>query len=125
MGFAYAKEQTPRQRTVSFLVAIPLPVYVTGLVSEITKMGPYTLAVAAIGSALLESDLIGGVLVVGRQWRADPFATFRPWWSLRGNSGPRSHYRDGPACPLKTGNRVRIPLSIPITPSTGFGDKIQ
>lgn len=82
IGWAYAKNQTPRQRAGSFVISAALSVYATAAVAENFHFGTATLAVIAILLATVGTDLIGGLIAAGRSWKADPFGTFSRWWNL-------------------------------------------
>lgn len=87
LGLRWAKEQTPRQRAGSFASSSILSVYLTASVAEISKtggfpLGPATLAIIAILGAVVGMDIIGGFVVIARQWKVDPNSTFGKWFSM-------------------------------------------
>lgn len=91
IGWRWAQEQTQRQRAGSFLISTVLSSYATAAVAENLHWGTATLALVAILGAVVGMDLIGGLVVSARQWKADPQGTFGRWWATwlgRGGTPP-------------------------------------
>ena len=88
IGWSYSKNQTIRQRTVSFVISAGIAAYATAAVSENLQWGPASLAVFAILFAAVGTDIVGGFVEMGRQWKADPTKFFARWWSTWRNGAP-------------------------------------
>lgn len=82
IGWSYAREQTLKQRAVSFLISGVFSAYTTAAIAENLHWGKATLAIVAILGAVVGMDIIGGIVVAARAWKLAPFDTFARWWGL-------------------------------------------
>ena len=62
LGLSYAKNQTPKQKVVSFLSAFGLAVYLGAAIAELMNLGPKATIAVGVLTAVVGMDVIGGLL---------------------------------------------------------------
>ncbi len=89
IGLRWAKEQTARQKVVSFALSFGLGVYLGPATAELLSLGPKAAVAAGILIAVVGMDVIGGLVAAARAFQAAPLDSFKSWWSAwfsRGSS---------------------------------------
>ena len=81
IGLRWAKEQSPRQRVLSFFGGFGLAVYFGPAIAELLSLGPKTTIAVGILTAIVGMDAIGGLMAAVSGFRADPVGAFRAWWN--------------------------------------------
>lgn len=79
VGLRWAREQSPRQKVLSFLTGFGLAVWFAPAIAELAALGPKATVAVGILTAIVGMDAIGGLMAVGTQFRNDPQGTFRGW----------------------------------------------
>lgn len=77
----YGQNLTMRERGVNWLIASGMGVCGAGISGELWKLGPWTIAVIAVGCAFVGNDLVAILRAALKQWKDDPLGTFKGWWS--------------------------------------------
>lgn len=73
IGMGYAKEQSPRARTVSWLCSLVVGAVGGPFAGEYVTLSPYGVAIATIVAAAVGLEIIAGVHFVARSFASDPF----------------------------------------------------
>lgn len=87
IGLRWAREQTPRQKVLSFFTGFGLAVYIAPAIAELLALGPKATVAVGILTAIVGMDAVGGLMAAASQWRNDPAGTLRGWldaWLGRG-----------------------------------------
>ena len=79
VGLRWAKEQTARQKVLSFAAGFGLAVWVGPAIAELLALGPKATVAVGILTAIVGMDAIGGLMAAAGQFRADPAGTVRSW----------------------------------------------
>jgi hypothetical protein len=79
IGLRYTTNQTPKQRVLSFVAGACLAVFVAPALAEHFALGPRVTMAVGLLTAIVGMDIIGGLLAVGTQFKADPTGTVRGW----------------------------------------------
>lgn len=79
IGLRYTKQQSSRQKVLSFAGGFALGVYMGPAIAEFLTLGPKMTAAAGILTAVLGMDVIGGLVAVISQFSENPVQTGRRW----------------------------------------------
>lgn len=79
VGLRWAKDQTAKQKVISFATGFGLAVYFAPAFAELLVLGPKATVAVGILTAIVGMDAIGGLMAVGSQFKSDPQGTFRGW----------------------------------------------
>lgn len=85
VGLRWAKDQTPKQKAVTFLFGFGVSVYfapaIAELLGHLPDKSPRIFVVIAILTALLGMDILAGVVALAKSFAASPLASFKEWWT--------------------------------------------
>ncbi|UYN96596.1 MAG: hypothetical protein KIT25_06590 [Enhydrobacter sp.] len=87
LGLRYATHRSPRDRMVSWLLAVGAGLYLGGAVGEFYGLGPRVTGGVMFLIAMLAMELFAVLVAALRQLAADPAGAFRRWldaWLGRG-----------------------------------------
>jgi hypothetical protein len=87
LGLRWARQQTARQKALSFAAGFGLAVWFGPAIAELLSLGPKATVAAGILTAIAGMDVIGGLMAAAAQFQSDPPGTFRAWldaWRGRG-----------------------------------------
>jgi len=78
-GLRYAKEQSLRERTVSWLGSTMAGIYLGPAIGEHMALGPRMTVGVSFLLAMVGAELFGVAVAALRQWAQDPVGTFAKW----------------------------------------------
>jgi hypothetical protein len=85
LGLRWAKDQTHRQKAVSFAFGVGVSVYFAPAIAEVLghmpDKSPRIFAVISILTAMLGMDILAGVVAMGKAFANSPLSTFKDWWA--------------------------------------------
>jgi hypothetical protein len=90
IGLRWAKEQSAKQKVLSFFSGFGLAVYFGPALAELLSLGPKATIAVGILTAIVGMDVIGGLMAASAAFRTDPVGSFKSWWGAwwnRGNGG--------------------------------------
>lgn len=79
VGLRWARQQTPRQKVLSFAAGFGLAVWIGPAIAELLSLGPKATVAVGILTAIVGMDAIGGLMAATAQFQADPAGTVRAW----------------------------------------------
>lgn len=79
IGLRWARQQTARQKVLSFAAGFGLAVWFGPALAELLSLGPKATVAVGILTAIVGMDAIGGLMAAAGQFQADPSGTFRTW----------------------------------------------
>ncbi len=81
IGLRWAKDQTPKQKVVSFFLSFWLAVYLAPAIAELMGLGPKGAVAVGILTAVVGMDVLGGLVAAGKAFQNAPLDSFKGWWS--------------------------------------------
>jgi hypothetical protein len=87
IGLVNARNQTPSQRVLGYVVAFGISVYFTPAIAEFFGLGPKAIVALGVLVAVIGGDVVGGFIAAAAAFKADPLNSFKNWlsaWFSRG-----------------------------------------
>lgn len=85
LGLRWAKDQTPKQKWLSFGFGVGVSIYFAPAIAEVLghlpDKSPRIFVVISILTAMLGMDILAGVMAIAKAFAASPLATFKDWWA--------------------------------------------
>lgn len=85
LGLRWAKDLTPKEKTVSFLFGFGASVYFSPAIGELLghlpDKSPRIFVAIAILTALLGMDILAGLVAIAKAFSLSPLQSFKDWWS--------------------------------------------
>lgn len=86
IGLRYAKDQTPKERAISWIFGFVVSIYFAPAIAEVLgylpDKSPRIFVVISILTAMLGMDILAGVMAVTKAFALAPLATFKDWWAI-------------------------------------------
>lgn len=79
LGLRYAKEQSLRDRTISWAGSLAIGIYLGPAIGEHLSLGPKTTVGVSFLIAMLGAEFGAVAVAAMRQWAQDPVGTFARW----------------------------------------------